>query len=265
MRQVLRAAVLAVFGFVILPVFAADEKKADDKKDVDKKDVDKKDVDKKPGDKKDVDKKDVDKKDVDKKAPEMVDAGSIMGKIVFVDETKKTIKLKIEYPEINQGEVQAMNNDMNELNKALLTPTKNPNDRINNINRLNNSIATHRAKLYKVSSKDIDLTTTDDVKVRLKNPTTKFDEKGKVVPYTKEELKELKGDDPKEIGYKAEFSDLRQNQIVQVALMKKKGTPVIPKPEPGKKDVDKASVADIMAEYAPHVTTVIIVAEPPPM
>jgi uncharacterized protein YifE (UPF0438 family) len=259
MRQVLRAAVLAVFGFVILPVFAADEKKADDKKDVDKKDVDKKDVDKKPGDKKDVD-----KKDVDKKAPEMVDAGSIIGKIVFVDETKKTIKLKIEYPELNQGELQAMNNDMNEINKVLLTE-KNPNNRINRINQLQVSIANHRARLYKVSSKDIDLTTTEDVTVRLANPTTKFDEKGKVVPYTKEELKELKGDDPKAIGYKAEFSDLRQNQIVKVALMKKKGTPVIPKPDPGKKDVDKASVADIIAEYAPHVTTVIIVAEPPPM
>src|SRR5438046_398299 len=37
MRQVHRAVAFAVLGFLVLPLFAADEKKPDDKKDVDKK------------------------------------------------------------------------------------------------------------------------------------------------------------------------------------------------------------------------------------
>ena len=103
MRPLARAALFAVLGFLVAPLFAADEKKADDKK------------------------------DVDKKGPELVSFGPpIVGKILFVDETKRTLKLQISIPELNQGEVQAYANDQNEIQKVLLTE-KNPQTRANRI------------------------------------------------------------------------------------------------------------------------------------
>jgi hypothetical protein len=244
MRRLCRTVAAVLLGVLVLPAFAADEKKPDDKKDVDKKDVD--------------------KKDVDKKGPEMVAAGSITGKILRVDETKRSLHMRVEYPEINKGEADAIARDAAEIQKVLLTE-RNPNTRANRVAQLQNSILQHQSRLYKTSHKDIDVTTAEEVKVRMKNPPPKFDEKGKIVQYTKDELKELKGDDPKATDYKAEFSDLRANQIVQVVLMRKKGTPVIPKPDPAKgKDIDKQSLMDILAEFAPHATRVIILAEPPP-
>ncbi len=49
--------------------------------------------------------------------------------------------------------------------------------------------------------KDIDFHTSDDVKVRMMNPPTKFDDKGNPKEYTKAELKELKGKDADLPGY----------------------------------------------------------------
>src|SRR5262249_41280272 len=162
MRKMLRAVVLAAFGFVVLPAFAEDEKP--------------------------VEKKDVDKKDVDKKAPEEVSAGSITGKVLHVDETKKTLRLQVGIPEIHQNELNAINNDTLEIQRVAATE-RNPNTRANRIAQLQQSIANHKAKLYKTTYKDMDFTVADDVKVRMANPPAKFDEKGKIVKYTQEELK----------------------------------------------------------------------------
>jgi hypothetical protein len=233
----LRAVILAAFGFVVLPAFAEDEKP--------------------------VEKKDVDKKDVDKKAPEEVSAGSITGKVVQVDETKKTLKISVPNKEINQNEANAIANDTLQIQQVAATE-RNPVNRANRIAQLQQSIAKHQANLYKITYKDMDFTVVEEVKVRMANPPPKFDEKGKPIKYTPEELKELKGTDTKAPGYKAEFSDLRQKQVVQLVLMRKKGTPMIKKPDPGKKDVDPASVTDVLAEFAPHATTIIILAEAPP-
>jgi hypothetical protein len=63
--------------------------------------------------------------------------------------------------------------------------------------------------------------TIDDVKVRTKNPPVAYDDKGNKKKYTAKELKELKGDS-KLPGYSAEFNDLKQNQVVEVSLVRKK-------------------------------------------
>jgi hypothetical protein len=228
MRMALRIAALSLFGIVALPVFAADEKKTDEKK------------------------------DVDKKAPELVAAGTITGKVLHVDESKKTIKLRV--PEINQGEAQAIVNLQNEIARIQLTE-RNPVNARNAILSRQNEIAKHQARLYS-SHKDIDFQGTDDLTVRRAELPPKFDEKGKIVPYTAEEKKALKGDDPKAKDYKAEFSDLRPDQQVTLVLMKKKGKPVLPKAEPGK-EVDKSDIAAVLAEFEPKVTKILIVAEPP--
>src|SRR4051794_35390038 len=48
---------------------------------------------------------------------------------------------------------------------------------------------------------DYEVTPSDDVTVRLKYAPPKYDDKGKQVAYTKDELKDLKGPDPKLTGY----------------------------------------------------------------
>jgi hypothetical protein len=231
MRNVMRIATGALFGLVVLPVFAADEKKTDDKK-------------------------------TDDKKPELVAAGTITGKILHVNESKHTLKVRVETKEINQGEANAIANLQNEIAKINATE-KNPVNRANAIQNRLNDIARRQANLYKIVHKDMDVTPNDEVKVRRRDLPLKFDEKGKPVKYTDEEKKAARGDDPKAVGYKAEFSDLRAEQMVSLVLMKKKGTPVLPKAEPGK-EVDKSDVAAILAEYEPRVTTIIIEAEPVP-
>ena len=75
-------------------------------------------------------------------------------------------------------------------------------------------------------------------KVRTADPPANFDEKGNVKKYTKAELLKLKGDDPKEkklTGYKADFSEIKMGDYVQVTISMLKGGPT----KPAKKDADK--------------------------
>ena len=236
MRQVLRAALVGVLGFVVLPLFAADEKKADDKK------------------------------TDDKKAPEMVNVGTITGKILSVDETKRELKLQVSLREINPNEANGLAQGQADLQRALLE--RNLQSRAQKIQNAQNKIAQHTRNLYREKKVDVHYPATDDLKVRLNNPPPKFDEKGNVIKYTAKELKELKGEDTKTPGYPAEFSDLRQHQMVQVTLVKKKGAPqAAPKPDPNadkaNKDVDKAAAAEAKAEFAEHMSMIVVIADAP--
>lgn len=67
----------------------------------------------------------------------------------------------------------------------------------------------------------VELTAGAQVKVRLKSPPPRFDEKGRPKKYTSDELKQLKGDDPadqKLAGYKSDYTNLKKGDIVQVTL-----------------------------------------------
>jgi hypothetical protein len=233
MTRLTRFAALLVGAFLILPVLAADEKKADDKKPEEKK-------------------------------PETVKAGTVTGKVVHIDETKKSIKVSVATQEINRGEYDALLREQVNLQNMLATE-KNPVTRANRAAQIQNNINGHLSRLYTTKHQDINFESTDELKIRLANPPAKFDEKGKVVKYTEKELKELKGSDPKLPGYNAEFSDIRPQSVVQIYLEKKKGTPNIPKPPPGaKKDADAVDVQALLAEYAPKATMIVVVADPPP-
>src|SRR5262249_50970399 len=63
---------------------------------------------------------------------------------------------------------------------------------------------------------------TPDVKIRVMQPPPRTDEKGKKIPYTEKELKELKGD-PNLKGYKADVDDLKAGQIVTIHVVRLKG------------------------------------------
>jgi hypothetical protein len=233
--MLMRLAALVISGFLVVPLFAADEKKPDDKK------------------------------DVDKKGPELVKAGTVVGKVLSIDETKRSVRMRVEVPELNQDAVNAIAREQAELQKVLLTE-RNPQTRANRVVQIQQQIANHQRNLYRAKHHDIDVTSTEELKVRLRNPPVKFDDKGKIVKYTEQELKALKGDDPKLTGYNGEFADVRPNAIIEVHLMKKKGTPMIPKPQPGEKgkDVDPVDIKALLAEYAPQATLIVVLAEPPP-
>ena len=179
--------------------------------------------------------------------------------------------LRLDVPELNQGEYQGLLNDQNQLQQVSLTE-RNPQTRLRRIMELQQSMARHQSNLYKKGHKDIELDVAEAVKVRWLMPPPKFDEKGRIARHTPEELKELKGDDPKVPGYTAEFSDLRDQQTIQVLVMRKKGAPKPTQPATGKTttpktDVDKAMALEAMttaaAEFAPYISMIVIAADPP--
>jgi hypothetical protein len=106
--------------------------------------------------------------------------------------------------------------------------------------------------------KEIELATTDDVKVRLSNPPEVYDDRGKRRRWTSKELKEAKGDDPKLPGYQGDFIDLREQQIITATLVKSKDAP---KQKPAaKKDADAVPLGDNL----PQASMILIVADPAP-
>lgn len=111
----------------------------------------------------------------------------------------------------------------------------------------------------------LELQATDELKVRVLQPGLIFDDKGKPRRPTKKELKDMKGSDPKQPGYAADFDQLKPGQTVQVSLAQHKDAL---KKKPLKKL--KAGDPEAVAPPAPKagadrliVTRVVILAEPP--
>ena len=90
------------------------------------------------------------------------------------------------------------------------------------VGKVMNIDANEKSFHLQVGKQDVKVMTIDDVKIRTKNPPVAYDDKGNKKKYSAKELKELKGDDPKLPGYTAEFNDLKQNQVVEVSLVRKK-------------------------------------------
>lgn len=102
------------------------------------------------------------------------------------------------------------------------------------------------------SAKNYDLEVDDDVTVRVLQLPLKFDEKGKPVKHTAEELKELKGPNPSLPGYAADYEGLKVGQIVHVRFgHKKPAAKGMPDGEPGAKPAD----------HTPRVTMIVVLAD----
>jgi len=233
MRRLLTGIAALLLGLVVLPALAADK---DDKKDPDA------------------------KKDPPANTEKTIKLGQIVGTIKEVNETKKSIRLQVGYdvPKQNIGEIQALANCQAQMAQAMY---RRPPD-YNQIASLQQQIALHSLKVTTVEHKtqDIELTATDDMVVRLAEPPPAFDDKGNVKKRTAKELKELKGD-PKDAtynlpGYPGAFSDMRQEQIVKVNLVKKKDAPKPAGPKP--KDAD----VDLLGENLPQASMIEILGEP---
>lgn len=77
----------------------------------------------------------------------------------------------------------------------------------------------------KVEYKDINgsFEAADELKIRIEMPPPQLDDNGKIKKLTKDELKELKGDDDKEWGFAGNVENLQPGRMVKVFLAKAKG------------------------------------------
>ncbi len=181
------------------------------------------------------------KKDIDKKHNGLVPAGRLTGRVVSVEESKRALRVNIGQRTINPVAAAALATAQKAMRSA-----RTKQDRIAAIGQL-------QAAAKDLYVNDVELTATDDVVVRVAQPPANFDEKGKIKKYTKKELRELKGD-PKLPGYQGEFSNLRQNQIVQISLVKRKEAAMAARA----RDADNSLAADNL----PMMAMIIVIAEP---
>jgi hypothetical protein len=208
-------------------------------------------------------KKPVDK-DLDKNttSPKMVKAGVLVGKVAAVYEDKRKIRLSvtISYPKLNTGAYTNYLNAQQSLANAIAKKD------VNGIASAQRSMAQAQAQMYTMESKtqDVELEALENAQIRMAKPRQQFDDKGRIKKFTKAELKELKGD-PKLRGYKAEFSDVQVEQIIEVTLVRKKGVAAKAPRRPKKgKDKDADADVDIMADNLPQASKIMILVEPPP-
>ena len=197
-------------------------------------------------------------KDLDKNTTKTVKAGSVTGKVVTVYEAKKMVRIQITFTTqtIDPGQVVALNRAKYDLANAR--------DRQGAINA-QNAIYQAQMNLYKFENKtqEMEINTTDEVVVRMLRPREAFDAKGKAKRLTKKELDELKGPDKKLPGYTAEFSDIAAGQFIQVTLVRKKGA-VAPKPVKKGKGKDDIPDNDLLGDFTPKASLIVIVREPLP-
>jgi len=250
MRFFMRWTALGVFGLLALPLFAADDVKP---KDADTKTAKKDDAkDAKKDDAKD--KKTDDKKDEKK---DWITAGKMSGELVSVDESKKTLKIKLttELRTINQNEAAALT--AAEADYARAVAQRNAQA----ANQAMQNIANHTRNLYKVEKKtqEVEVPTLDDVKVRIPEPPVVFDDDGKIKKPTAEEKRKLKGDTSLP-GYPGDFSSLHAGQAVTLTMMCKKDAkpPTQERPTPGGR---KPPELDLTGDYVPHASMIVIVYE----
>jgi hypothetical protein len=283
MPVVSRLVALALMSFLlILPILGAEDKdkKADPPKDEGQKtDVKKDEPAKKaeaakkdakndePAKKEEPDKKDSTPKmpagklpplkgkfkglETDKDAAErkMLRQPKVMATVVAVVEDKKSLRLRltIPYVKINEGQLRNYYNAQINLMQA-----RNP----QGVYNAQNQMAQAAAQIYELASvqKEVEWTAADEVKVRMKYPPPKFDDKGRPKRYTTKELQELRGND-RLPGFPAEFSDIKAGQIVEVTLLQSKNGP---RPIRRGKDAE----GEVSADNLPKMSMIIIVAEP---
>ncbi len=191
----------------------------------------KKDLETKKGDpKKDLEKK----KEPDPKK----DSGSdgTMKKKVISSKKEKAEVPKNPYVKINTivGKVSKYDDSSNSLTVKVPIPVFN-------------------GKKFEPKEMDVKALLTDDVKIRVLIPPSKYDDKGRKKSYTNKELMELKGEDKRTPGYPGDTDELQPNAVVKVELVRTKED--YAKLKRSKKDDPANELAS---------TNLIIVISPPP-
>lgn len=201
-------------------------------------------------------------KDLDRNSEKMIRAGQVVGKVVAVYEDKRKIRVKISQvvKEINTGSLQSIQNAQVQMAVARARGD------YQGMISAQRSMLQARANLYtvKVVHREPEIQVMDDAVIRMRSPRADFDDKGRPKKYTKAELKELKGSDPKLPGYNADFGDISTDQIVVIQLVRKK-TPPIKLPRGKNKEEMESALIELLAEAMPQASMVIIEREALPV
>jgi hypothetical protein len=215
--------------------------------------------------------KDADKdSDKGKPADKWVKAGVLTGKILAVYEDKRKMRVQVPIIVAKPNAGAANQYQQAQVSYAAAVARRDFNaarQHQREIVQAQQSMVT-----YESQNKEVEVQAQDDVVVRFANPKADYDDKGKLKKYTKAELKEMKGSDPKLPGYQAEFSDVQVEQVVQLTIVRKKGAPPpktkapkMPKKGKGKdKDLDVDNDPGLLEDPTPQVSMIVVVAEPPP-
>lgn len=203
-------------------------------------------------------KKDKDAPDSKEKAADkMIAAGEVSGKIVAWEGSQRylTLEVPVRYQVLDQGAVNQLANLQNQLIQA--SRDTDARNRARRVAELQVQILQQQARLYTTKEEKVrlELQAADDMKVRLSQPPTGFDDKGNPKKYTQKELTELKGPDPKLPGYLGELSDVGQDKVATVTLAKKRDTKSTAKGK--EKDDDPAAGRRLL------ITMIVLYPEPP--
>jgi hypothetical protein len=219
---------------------------------------------------------DKDKDGDTKNSEKLIKSGVIVGRVMNVYEDKKRLRIEVSIPVTTPnpgaaGQVASAQQAMAQAQYAVRTATT-PQAALQARQQMAQAqyqMMQAQANLYqtKMVKQEVEVQATDDLVVRMAQPKQDFDEKGRIKKYTKAELKELKGDS-KLPGYKAEFTDVQNEQIIRVTTVRKKGeTTAAPKPAPvvkkkkGKDEDEKP--ADGLMDKMMQASLIEILREPP--
>jgi hypothetical protein len=175
-------------------------------------------------------KKDGDKPDDKPAAEKLVSLGQITGVVKSTGGSEKRLVIEVstQYLEVNPGAEANLVREQEDLlrRQRQILMTRNPVQRQRDMVQLLRDAArmqVNQQNLFRIKEvkKDVEVLPADDLKVRTLNPPLQYDDKGYPKKYTKEELKELKGDS-KLPGYNADLDSVQQGQVVVAYLARKK-------------------------------------------
>jgi hypothetical protein len=206
---------------------------------------------------------------------QLAQAREITGKLLNFDPTARRLTIQVEYliyrpnDKLKGGKGANLQRQQEELlrEQQQVLRSRNPAEMMRRLQQLQARVQRLQAQqlkgqkdLFKTEKahKDFDLETIENVKVRLAQLPTEYDDKGFPKKYTDKELKERKGPDPKLPGYTASPDDVKVGQIVKLTLARKKPAP---KPADKDKDEDKDKDKDAAADSHPEVTMIVILKE----
>lgn len=192
--------------------------------------------------------------------------GAVAGKLTYLSGNTFTLRVTYASLEWKPNARQILNN-INRQNQGLVGQLnrlgqlqnqlagarsgRQRNNIMNQINRLSGQIqrtAGRNQQLpYRLAQKtaDVEIEMSPDVKIRTNFLPFAYDDMGNPKKYTKEELKELKGPNSKEPGYKAELDALKTGQDIKVTLTRvKEKDPDSPSDDKKDKPAEKKDAAD---------------------
>lgn len=167
--------------------------------------------------------------------------GNYLGRVTRINAGQMTMTLQVEYRErkadasafqrLSQLQQQAAGQQA-QLARALAFLNPRNAGSLQNVRNLQQALARTASQmaqtqrqLYRTETrqKNVDVEADEKVMVRVPKPPFNFDDKGRLVKYTAEQLKELKGD-PDLWGYPADFDRLTVGQRVHIFLGKTHST-----------------------------------------